>query len=146
MPKFKEQRRNQGVRIIPESQVPKASMLADLPRQHQQVEMIPPEVLAKVAEMEVPETEPVQGWSLVIPANGVSQWQERKVGTTMWGRDLVLTDEVKNWCEANLRGDYWVLGEGVAASGSSATDGYQRTIEIYFTLEHDYILFRMKWG
>ncbi len=82
--------------------------------------------------MEVPEAIPVPGWSLVVSEGGAFEHIPR------WG--FKLTDEAKEWCDINLTGEYWFLGEAIASTYP------KRLYEIFFTLEQDYIFFKMRWG
>lgn len=101
--------------------------------------LVPDDILNLYA-MEIPESVPVEGWTLEIPMGDMCFW-EQLPGRPM--RELVLNHEVKQWCDENIRESYWFLGEGI----QGATRGYlkDRTAMLYFTLELDYIMFKMRW-
>jgi hypothetical protein len=88
--------------------------------------------------IEIPESIPVEGWTLEIPAGIACQWGRSNSGLF---KELQFSEEVQEWCVENIRGHYWFLGEG-----ASSLRNDMRTCAIFFTLEHDYILFKMRWG
>ena len=98
------------------------------------VEMVPESVLELYAHIEVPEAIPVPGWSLVVTEGAAFHF------IPTYGYRL--TPEAQEWCDGNLTGEYWFLGE--AGHGHSSPGG--RAWEMFFTLEQDYIFFKMRWG
>jgi hypothetical protein len=91
------------------------------------------------ADMEVPDSEPIAGWMLIVPPNSgafgfypVGSFDKNGRRRLQRGHDL--TPEAEEWAEMNLRHRYWVLGDGALG------------MEVYFTDEHDYIYFKMRYG
>lgn len=101
---------------------------------------IDPEIVDFYGTMEVPDSIPVAGWSITIKnisAIGLGNIQY-KPGLRSKIREVVLTDDAKDWMDMTIIDPYWCLGEGSDRHGDSA--------EFYFTTERDYILFKMRWG
>jgi hypothetical protein len=101
-------------------------------------EAVPDDIVHLYGDMEIPESIPVDGWTLEIPDDGKICRYERSSQERFIMPSYKLVPEAKAWCDENLRDRYWVLGSGF--------DMNKRTLLFFFTLEHDYILFKMRWG
>jgi len=88
-----------------------------------------------IATMEIPDTEPL-GWVLEIPVGSVGDLVDGEV---------VLSEDVTEWMEINIRDRYWVFNRfGAAFNYRSARD--RAPVEFNFTSERDFIAFKMRWG
>jgi len=105
-------------------------------------EPIVPDDILNLFAMDIPESVPVEGWTLEVPMGDMCVW-DRPQGHVM--RELTLVPEVRRWCDENIREPYWFLGEGIVGATTRPWD-QERTAMLYFTLELDYIMFKMRWG
>ena len=105
---------------------------------------IDPDIVDFYATMEVPDSIPVAGWSIMI--KNISEiglgYIQYKTGLRSKIREVVLTDDAKEWLDMTIIDPYWCLGEGSDISNYRHGD----SAEFYFTTERDYILFKMRWG
>lgn len=89
------------------------------------------------AAMSVPDSQPVAGWTLSILDDGSVCELVAPTNTRFTMPSYKMKPDVWEWCQENMREDYWFLGMDYATPNH---------IQMFFTLEHDYILFKLRWG
>jgi hypothetical protein len=91
--------------------------------------------LADIPNMEIPDTEAL-GWVLDLPLGSVG---------SLVDRELVLSEDVQEWMDINIRDRYWIFNRFAAAFVYLSTLN-SMPIEFNFTSERDYIAFKMRWS
>jgi hypothetical protein len=105
-------------------------------------EPIVPDDIVSLFSENIPESIPVEGWTLEVPMGEICFSDYKHPGR----KELFLTPELQEWCDDNLQAPYWFLGEGYSSAANGLWDYSQRTAMLFFTLEMDYILFKMRWS
>lgn len=90
---------------------------------------------AEIANMEIPDSEPV-GWIIDLPLGIMGELVDGEV---------VLSDDVKEWMEINIRDRYWIFNR-FADSFTYRSGRARLPVEFNFTSERDFIAFKMRWG
>jgi hypothetical protein len=102
------------------------------------------------ADIAVPDSVPVEGWTLTLPSNHECFWwykpnYNEELGPIRMQASYDLSPEAKEWADENMRQPYWVLGQAFDQSNSGKQFTATFMMEVFFTLEHDYILFKLRW-